>query len=680
MHSPHPLPFLRTRRATSAVVVSLAFTAMLLAACTSGGGEAVRDLNAAPTPAQTAMLIELKALETPPGVDDDVFAAMKETFSKMVLAGDIAGAGKLISAGMGVDVTDLSAVDQGGGNVLLTWTYRHRGDYDQNGEVNVSDISPIGVHYLKNTGSADWNMARVADGDTNNEVNVSDLTPIGQNYGSIVNGYQIESSATPGDSGSWSAVTEIDLSQGTIPAGQPFRTFSTTLTGQPAGLSYRVTASVSSTGGTGNDQYDEQENNDDIASANQLPAGSVVGFQGSLGSGAGYLGYDGDADDLFRFTAANDDHLDITLTLDSSTGDLDLYLLNGSGETLLSSQDTGNTERIQATVTNGGTFNIAVSCYSGYSDYTLGVAITTGSGNQAPQAALTANPLSGPSPLVVNFDASTSVDPDGSITQYEWDWEDDGTWDENSGASPTTACTYTGTDWSVTARVRVTDNGGLTGTATVNLLVGSSGFVEPPVESFVDYSQASDSASRKWLLNCYRVLPPWQDADRVFQSSIFREWADEVLTLTNQQRALNGLPALVFDPHIELVSQAHARDMALRQYFAHENPYGMAFSDRLNAVDRPPYTAGDGIAGENIYAGRATPREDSPQQAVDWWMNSPGHRANILNPNVTHLGVGVYYHTGDPQNYYAYFVQVFANWSVDPGTHDWLEPAEVPAP
>jgi uncharacterized protein YkwD len=228
--------------------------------------------------------------------------------------------------------------------------------------------------------------------------------------------------------------------------------------------------------------------------------------------------------------------------------------------------------------------------------------------------------------------------------------------------------------------VRITDNGGLTATATVNLLVGSSGFVEPPIENFVDYSQPGDSASRKWLVNCYRVLPPWQDADRVFQSSTFREWADEVLSLTNQQRAANSLPALTFDPHLELVSQAHARDMGLRQFFAHENPYGMNAFDRLDAVDRPAYSVGENIAGENIYAGRAVPPENSPAQAVDWWMNSPGHRANILNPNVTHLGVGVYYRTDDPQNYYAYFVQVFANWAVDPATHDWLEPEEVPAP
>jgi len=132
--------------------------------------------------------------------------------------------------------------------------------------------------------------------------------------------------------------------------------------------------------------------------------------------------------------------------------------------------------------------------------------------------------------------------------------------------------------------------------------------------------------------------------------------------------------------HLELVAQAHSRDMALQQFFAHENPYGMQFSDRLNAVERPQYSVGSDIAGENIYAGRAVPVENSAQAAVDGWMNSPPHRANILNPNVTHLGVGVYYHTGDPEQLYVYFTQVFANWAEDTTTHDWLEPAEVPAP
>ncbi|MBN2082346.1 pre-peptidase C-terminal domain-containing protein [bacterium] len=563
------------RAAAAALVV-------MLTGCT-GGGQPVPQSGAP----RADVRAELDALPVPAGADAAAFAALKRTFADMLDDGLVADPSKQTSAGLGTEINDLTITNLGGGTIELSWTYRHRGDYDQNGEVNVSDISPIGVHFGKTNAGADWNMAQVADGDSNGQVLASDLTPIGQNFGSIVQGYVVESTATPGDAGSWAAQTTVTFSQSTIPAGQAFRQFTVQLAGQTATNSFRATPQTSSTGGGTNPAtYDEVENNDTYTTPNILPAGSVTGFTGSLGSGSGYTGYDGDSDDLFSFTAASGDHLAIDVSFNGATGDIDLYLLNSSGGTLLSSLGEGtDTENIQANVTSGGTFLIALKAYSGYSDYTLDLTIT-----------------------------------------------------------------------------------------------GGGGFVEPPTETFVDYSQAGDTAARRWLLNCYRPLPAWQDGDRVFQNDTLRAWADEVLALTNQERANNGLPALIHDVHLELVAQAHSRDMALQQFFAHENPYGMRFDDRLLAVNRPAYSVGSSIAGENIYAGRAVPVEDCAAAAVDGWMNSPPHRENILNPNVTHLGVGVYYHTGDPSSYYVYFTQVFANWAVDPDAHDWLEPAEVPAP
>ena len=655
----------------------LAVVLLSLQACTSRGSQVDKQPPATQDVLSDPVLLELEQLQAPAGTDPKVFAELKAVFREMYLTKQSAPS-KTVSAGLGTEVNDLSLSDLGGGNAALSWTYRHQGDYDQNSEVGAADIVPIAQYYGATPVSANWAQAQVADGDSNTEVGSADIVPIAQNFGSVVTGYRIESNPNAGDPSGWTLVTEVPFSRGLVPAGQAFLAFDELVTGYIVGVGYRVVPVVS---GGSTQTYDEQENNDTIATANQLPAGGVAGFTGSSGSGAGYPGYDGDTEDIFRFTAASGDHLDIQLTLNSATGDLDLYLLNGSGDTLLDSRGTGDIEQIGANVTSGGTFHVAVIGYSGYSDYTLNLTITGGGGNQAPHAAITANPTTGVSPLLVNFDASGSTDPDGSIVKYEWDWEDDGTWDKDTGGTPTASRTYTtGSTWNATARVRVTDNGGLTDTATVGVTITSGGFVEPTPETFVDYSQPGDSAARKWLLNCYRPLPPWQDADRCFQSAIFAGWATEVLQLTNQQRAANSLPALTFDPHLELVAQAHGRDMALEQFFAHENLYGMNFDDRLDAVNRPPYTAGSNIAGENIYAGRALTPTDSPAEAIDWWMNSPGHRANILNPNVTHLGVGVYYHTGDPSGYYAYFVQVFANWAVDPSTHDWLEPAEVPGP
>jgi uncharacterized protein YkwD len=229
--------------------------------------------------------------------------------------------------------------------------------------------------------------------------------------------------------------------------------------------------------------------------------------------------------------------------------------------------------------------------------------------------------------------------------------------------------------------VRVTDDDGASSTTTRQVHTDSGGgFVEPPMEDYDYIEQGGYTDAQIWLINCYRPLPAWQDADRVFQTATLREWADEIFAQVNVERANQGLPALIFDPHLELVAQAHSRDMALQGFHDHNNVYGMTPFDRLDAVNRPPYSPGENIAGENIAWGFNPPVEDAPTDVMQRWMASPDHQANILNPNVTHIGIGVYYRTDDPQLFEAYFTQVFANWAVDPSTWDWLEPAEVPAP
>jgi len=570
-------------RRTSTCLVFIILACLLQSCSTGTKPVAASPLQDGLSPAQCTALAKLNALTAPTGTDPAVFNGLKSAFAEMIADGLVNLTVKQASAGMGIEIDDLNVSDLGGGTMQLTWTYRHLGDYDRNSQVTVSDISPVGQYYNATSASPNWAIARAADGDNNGLVSVSDLTPVGQNFGSIVTGYEIQSSTAPSNPSSWSVLTEVPFSQGVRAPGQADVTFTAQLTGQAAGTAYRVTALTTSSGGT-DPTYDEREDNDTYSTPQALPAGNVSGFQGSLGNGPGYSGYDGDSDDLFSFTAETGQDVDIVLNFNGTTADLDLYLLNTAGDTLLSSLGTGSTEEINATINSGGTFLIAVQAYDGYSDYTLDVTFS------------------------------------------------------------------------------------------------AAGFSEPPVETFTDYSSPGDSAARKWLLNCYRVLPPWQDSDRCFQSPALSAWADEVLTITNQHRALSGLNPLTLDPHLELVAQAHARDMALQGYFSHDNLYGMAYTDRLDAVNRPPYTTGAFVHAENIYAGRKDPVEDSAAGAVAWWMNSPGHRANMLNPDVTHIGIGVYYHTGDPEGYYAYFTQVFANWSVDPAGHDWLEPAEVPGP
>jgi uncharacterized protein YkwD len=109
-----------------------------------------------------------------------------------------------------------------------------------------------------------------------------------------------------------------------------------------------------------------------------------------------------------------------------------------------------------------------------------------------------------------------------------------------------------------------------------------------------------------------------------------------ILCLLNAERAKHGLPPLRHDPLLELASQRHSEDMAARNFFEHETPEGVDPQARMTAVEyTPPWT------GENLYWGEGT--QALPVKALEGWMNSPGHRANILRQHFSEVGVGVAY-------------------------------------
>ena len=104
----------------------------------------------------------------------------------------------------------------------------------------------------------------------------------------------------------------------------------------------------------------------------------------------------------------------------------------------------------------------------------------------------------------------------------------------------------------------------------------------------------------------------------------------EMLARINDVRGRAGLPALASNPLLDRISQEHADDMLLRSYFGHRTPEGLGPSDRARADG---YAAG---IGENIVEQRY-----SVQEAVDAWLGSPGHRRNILDPNIREVGLGL---------------------------------------
>lgn len=111
------------------------------------------------------------------------------------------------------------------------------------------------------------------------------------------------------------------------------------------------------------------------------------------------------------------------------------------------------------------------------------------------------------------------------------------------------------------------------------------------------------------------------------------------LCLVNDERIRFGEPALIEDPHLAGAAAGHSRDMDEHDYFAHTSPTGQTLLMRIEASGFIPngnvgYTLGENIAWGTLWLG-------TPRAIVKAWMQSPGHRANILDEAFRYTGVGV---------------------------------------
>ncbi|WP_350278645.1 CAP domain-containing protein [Kribbella sp. HUAS MG21] len=103
-----------------------------------------------------------------------------------------------------------------------------------------------------------------------------------------------------------------------------------------------------------------------------------------------------------------------------------------------------------------------------------------------------------------------------------------------------------------------------------------------------------------------------------------------MLTLTNQERAKAGCGPLRTNKALTTAAEAHAADMVAQHYFAHDSLDGRSPFDRMKAAG---FTGG--AMAENIAVGYS-----SAAAVVEGWMNSDGHRKNILNCEYTMIGIG----------------------------------------
>ncbi len=123
----------------------------------------------------------------------------------------------------------------------------------------------------------------------------------------------------------------------------------------------------------------------------------------------------------------------------------------------------------------------------------------------------------------------------------------------------------------------------------------------------------------------------------------------EVLALVNDERAQRETAPLIWDDLAADVAYDHCVDMRLRGFYAHDDPDGVTPCERMQAagVDMA-YCAGENIAMLN----------KTPADVMQAWMQSDGHRAAILSPNVTHIGIGVHTGSGGPWWTQEFFVRL----------------------
>jgi len=186
-----------------------------------------------------AVLDDIETAPVPEGIDPTLYDQFKLALSRAVSAQAVNG--RVLSgapAGEENCVTDLRLIDDGESQ-FLKWTYINVGDYDLNSEVNISDLTPVGLYIGATPQQENWDSAQVADGDGNEEVNISDITPIGQHYLAKVDGYFIEWSDTAED-GSWQQLGDAPFTGSASPAGSQ-RWFTFELPEPVIGRYYRVT-------------------------------------------------------------------------------------------------------------------------------------------------------------------------------------------------------------------------------------------------------------------------------------------------------------------------------------------------------------------------------------------------------------------------------------------------------
>lgn len=211
------------------IVLVVAFS-LWLAACGSDSGQPVPG----PSSALSAYFGEQPA---PDKVDPELWRRLVSEFDRVLAAQGTARRVSAAPIGNGSDVADLWVSPDGGGGADMRWSYRNQGDLNLDGTVTITDLTPIGVHYLKSSTSSSWIEHQIADADSNGVVSITDLTPIGVNFGGKVAGYAIQSRVFGTDE--WFPLGWVPL-VASMPGSTHYPQYSLHLSSPLANLVYRV--------------------------------------------------------------------------------------------------------------------------------------------------------------------------------------------------------------------------------------------------------------------------------------------------------------------------------------------------------------------------------------------------------------------------------------------------------
>jgi len=441
-----------------------AAAALLLAACSSGTTSSLdQPRNDAGVQAQ------LDAAAVPRGVDAATWAQLKAELARVLAARPVAQASLLAdNAGKHGGLPHQVSTPPSGiaaaaklvhGEVedTLAWGYVCPGDYNQDGEVGIGDLTPLGLHFgeVSPAGAGQpfpWDsVGAVVDGDANGVIGITDVTPLGANFGRRVEGYNVYRSfdsadypltPTAANGGGAQSIGALAMAQATGAAAAGRRQFSFALTNPPSGAFYWVRPYDGTEDGTPSNLVAGQGAN--------LPPIAAIAADPSTGGQPLTV--------QFNAQASYDDDGSIVKYEWDYDGPL-------NGELW---EDTGTTPTAQHTYEKPG-------------DYFPTLRVTDDDGATAtdftqvivkipPLAKLTFSTVPGIYKHLL-WDASKSSDVDGRILKYEWDFDGDGVYEYDGGAAGSATggplqdfYYYEGGDYTV--GVRVTDNDGLTATAS----------------------------------------------------------------------------------------------------------------------------------------------------------------------------------------------------------------------